>query len=114
MSTAYFFNLSILWLSCFHAAHHTASKLVALHTCTVCIGREHSADEKERPLKRMKLEEEDSKEPLPQAAGGVALDKEVQCQRTVLVILRFHPQPSVLTIIKMILCMPIVHFSWIR
>ena len=41
------------------------------------IGGEYGADEKERPLKRMKLEEEDPKEPFPQAAGGVALDKEV-------------------------------------
>ena len=48
----------------------------------MCIGGEHGDDEKERPLKRMKLEEEDSREPLPQAAGGVALDKEVQCQLT--------------------------------
>ena len=73
-----------------HAALCTASSnVVALLT----VVGERSDDEKERPLKRMKLEEEDFKGHLPPAGEGVASDKEVWCQLIPSVLLLgFHLQ----------------------
>ena len=43
----------------------------------LCIAKGHSADEEERPQKRIKLEGEDGKEHLLEPTEGMALDKEV-------------------------------------